>query len=115
MKFKIILVTIKKDLCDEVIEVAKKAGATGATIIPARGSGMRDSPSFLGMKLENLNDLVLFLVEEHAADDILNAVKETAKFDQPGMGMAFVLSVDKVVGIESQIERFKEVARDQYY
>jgi nitrogen regulatory protein P-II 1 len=115
MKFKIILVTIKREKCDELVDVAKKAGATGATIIPARGSGMKDHPSFFGIKLENLSDLVLFLVEEHSVEEILKAINKTASLEEPGMGMAFVLSVDKVVGIQSQLEKFKESARDQYY
>lgn len=115
MKFKIILASVKDTFCDDVVDAAKAAGATGATIIPARGTGAKEKVSFLGLKLENLSDLILFLVEEHLVDDILKAIKVTGKLSEPGGGMAVVIPVDRVVGIESQIDAFKQRARDQYF
>lgn len=114
MRFKLIVVTIKKDLTDDVIDTAKKAGATGATIIPARGIGGADRKTFFGLTIEGPTDVILFLVEEHSVKGILKVLIDECDIQEPGVGMAMVLSVDDVVGISDQIDTFKDQARDQY-
>jgi len=37
------------------------------------------------------------------------------KFHKPGTGIAFVIPVDHVVGLESQMEKFKEEVRKKYF
>ena len=41
MEFKMVLASVKPAYTDEVVAAGKAAGATGATIIPARGTGMQ--------------------------------------------------------------------------
>ncbi len=115
MRFKIVLALVKTEKTDPVIDAAKEAGATGATVIPARGTGIREAKSFFGLTLEAQTDIILFLIEEHAVQDILDAIHIAGKFDQPGTGIAFVLPVEQVIGLESQIKRFVEEVRDQYF
>lgn len=114
MQFKLVLASVKTDICDIVVDAGKKAGATGATIIPARGTGIREAKTFFGLSLEAQTDIIMFLIEEHLVQPVLNAVGTEGQFDKPGTGIAFVLPVDQVIGLESQIERFKEEVRDQY-
>lgn len=115
MKFKVILASVKTDLTDTVVDAAKDAGATGATIIPARGTGMREAKTFFGLSLEAPTDIILFLLEEHIVRPVLDAISTAGKFDKPGTGIAFVLPVETVVGLDSQLERFKEEVRKQYF
>lgn len=110
-----ILASVKSDITDKVVDSAKAAGATGATIIPARGTGMREAKTFFGLSLEQQTDIIMFLVEEHSLSPIMDAIKEAGEFHKPGTGIAFALPVNQVVGLESQIERFKEEARKQYF
>lgn len=44
MGYDVIFTIVDKGLDHEVIEAAKLGGATGGTIIRARGSGTRDKP-----------------------------------------------------------------------
>ena len=115
MRFKIILASVKGDITDKVVDSAKKAGATGATIIQARGTGIREAKTFFGLTLEAQTDIIMFLVEEHIVQSILDAIQTAGEFHKPGTGIAFVLPVEKVIGLESQIERFKEEVREQYF
>ncbi len=115
MLFKLILSSVKADITDKVVEAAKKGGATGATIIPARGTGIREAKTFFGLSLEAQTDIIMFLVEEHLVNKILDAVKTAGKFHEPGTGIAFVVPVEHVVGLESQMEKFKEEVRDSYF
>ena len=103
MRFKVILALVNDDYQDEVIEAAKKAGATGVTILNARGEGVHDQKSFLGLNMETLKDMLLFLVEDFNSNQIMDAIYEAGKFGEQGNGIAFSWPVDRAIGLESQI------------
>jgi len=115
MQFKIILASVKTEITDQVVDAAKKAGATGATIIPARGTGVHEAKTFFGLTLEAQTDIIMFLIEEHHVRDILGAIQTAGNFSKPGTGIAFVLPVEHVIGLESQLERIQDEVRDQYF
>jgi nitrogen regulatory protein PII len=114
MKFKIVFAPVKPHKTDAIVDAAKAAGATGATIIPSRGTGIHEAKTFFGLTLEDQTDIVIFLLEEHIAKDVLAAIRIAGEFDKPGTGIAFVLPVEEVLGLESQMEKFKEEIRDKY-
>jgi nitrogen regulatory protein PII len=114
MKFKIVFAPVKPHKTDPIVDAAKAAGATGATIIQARGTGMREAKTFFGLTLEDQTDIVMFLLEEHLVKPVLEAIRSAGEFHKPGTGIAFVLPVEQVIGLESQIEKFKEEVRDKY-
>lgn len=112
MKFKIILASVKTTLTDKIVDAAKETGATGATIIPARGTGIREAKTFFGLSLEAQTDIIMFLLEEHMVDPILETIGRVGEFKKPGTGIAFVLPVDQVIGLEGQMEQFKKFAKE---
>jgi nitrogen regulatory protein PII len=115
MRFKLIISSVKTAITDNVVDAAKKAGATGATIIPARGTGIREAKTFFGLSLEAQTDIIMFLVEEHLVAKIMESIKDAGQFHKPGTGIAFVLPVEQVTGLESQMEKFKEEVRESYF
>ncbi|MBU1567876.1 MAG: P-II family nitrogen regulator [Proteobacteria bacterium] len=115
MRFKVVLASVKTAITDTVVDAAKASGATGATIIPARGTGIREAKTFFGLSLEAPTDIIMFLLEEHVVPTVLEAISTAGEFDKPGTGIAFVLPVESVVGLESQVERFKKEVKDQYF
>ncbi|MBF0427489.1 MAG: P-II family nitrogen regulator [Magnetococcales bacterium] len=106
MHFKLIVVTIRADLSDAIVSAARKAGATGATIIPARGVGIHGTKTIFGLTMDIQRDVIMLLLEEHLVKSILKIIKKVGSFHQPGAGIAFVLDVDKAIGMESQIPNF---------
>lgn len=115
MRFKLILSSVKPDITDKVVDAAKMGGATGATIIPARGTGINEAKTFFGLTLEAQTDIIMFLVEEHIVAKVLDAIKQVGEFHKPGTGIAFVLPVEHVVGLESKMEIFKQEVRKKYF
>ena len=113
MQFKVILASVKSDITDKVVDAAKKTGATGATIIHARGTGIREAKTFFGLSLEAQTDIIMFLLEERLVSKVLKTIGSVGEFDKPGTGIAFVLPVDQVIGLESQIEKFKQEVNEQ--
>ena len=53
MRFKVIIAMVEQDHQDAVISSAKEAGATGVTILNARGEGIREQKTFLAYKWTN--------------------------------------------------------------
>ncbi len=115
MVFKLILACVKPHISDNVVDAMKKEGATGATIIPARGTGIHEAKSFFGLSIEGQTEIILFLVEEHVVEKFMKVISIAGKFDQPGTGIAFVLPVEHIAGLESQMKKFKDQARDEYF
>ena len=113
MRFKLIIATVKPNMTDRIVDAAKEAGATGATIIPSHGTGIHEAKTFFGLTLEAQTDSVMFLLEERLVETVMKAIYETGHFEKPGTGIAFVLPVDQVAGLESQIERIKEEIREE--
>ncbi len=113
MQFKVILASVKSDITDKVVDAAKETGATGATIIHARGTGIREAKTFFGLSLEAQTDIIMFLLEERLVSQVLKTIGSVGEFDKPGTGIAFVLPVDQVIGLESQIEKFKHEVDNQ--
>lgn len=115
MRFKLIMTFVKPSITDTVVDAMKKAGATGATIIPARGTGMHEAKTFFGLSIEDQTDIIVFLVEEHVVENLIKVIHLAGKFDEPGTGIAFVLPIEHITGLESQMKKFKDQARDKYF
>lgn len=105
MRFKLIVVFADDHKTDSIIQAARDAGATGCTVITrARGEGLEEKKTFLGLSLETQRDMVLLLVEEHRARPILETLDEVGEFDTtPGTGIAFQLDVEDAVGVAHQV------------
>jgi nitrogen regulatory protein PII len=103
MAYKSIIAMVKPNLTNMVVDSAKQAGATGATIILASGTGAHEAKTFFGLSLDVRTDLIIFLVEDVIVEPVLNAIKEAGRFSEPGTGIAFVFAVEQTVGFESQL------------
>ena len=110
MHFKMIIVFVEDDKTEDVMDAAREAGATGATVITnARGDGLNVSKTFLGLSLETQRDVILFLVEQHLSRHILERINEAGELDtKPGTGIAFQVDVEDAVGIMHQAQEISQ-------
>lgn len=111
MRFKLILAFIEDSKTNAVLDAARKAGATGATVINnARGEGLTKQKTFFGLTLDVQRDVLLFLVEEHLARSILETINEVGEFDtSSGKGIAVQLDVEDAVGVAHQIQSLSRI------
>ncbi len=105
MHFKLITALVEDRLTDAVLDAARRAGATGSTLInQARGEGAEQAETFFGLTLETQRDVLLLLVEEHLSRHILETIAETGAFDeQSGTGIAFQIDVEDALDVSHQI------------
>lgn len=112
---KLIVALVGEDKTDTVIEAARAAGATGATIVNSvRGEGLKPGKTFLGLDLSSAANMVLTLVVETRARDILERISEAARFDEEaGAGVAFQLAIEDVVGLATQLPTMQQEIGDE--
>jgi nitrogen regulatory protein PII len=115
MHFKLLIALVEDDKTDKVLDAAREAGATGATVLnQARGEGIKKSKTFFGLSLESQRDMVMFLVEEHMSRKILERIARVGEFDEkPGTGIAFQLDVEDAVGVIHQVEKLSSVVEEE--
>lgn len=115
MHFKLIITLIQDDKTDAIMLAARDKGATGATIITnARGEGLKSAKTFFGLNLETQRDVVLFLVEEHLAREIIETIAKVGDFDsRPGSGIAFQIDVEDAVGVSQQVAKLHQVVEEE--
>lgn len=115
MRFKLIIALVADEKTDAVIERAKQEGATGSTVInSARGEGIDSNSSFFGLTLNAARDMVMLLVEEHLARDVLESIAEEASFEsEPGSGIAFQIDVEDAVGVSRQVEKLVDKLEEE--
>jgi nitrogen regulatory protein PII len=104
MKLKLIMALVNDEITDHIMDTARDAGATGATVITSvRGEGLKPEKTFLGLDLTGQRDILLFLVAEPQARKILETIAEAGQFDEkPGTGIAFQISIEDAVGLKTQ-------------
>ncbi len=111
MHFKLIIAFVEDAKTNAVMDAARDAGATGATVINnARGEGLAQKKTFFGLSLETQRDVILFLVEEHLSRNILETIADVGEFEErPGTGIAIQIDVEDAVGVAHQIEKLVDV------
>ncbi|GIU23769.1 nitrogen regulatory protein P-II [Shewanella colwelliana] len=115
MRFKLIVAFVDDTSTDTVLDAARAAGATGATVINhARGEGLEKKKTFMGLGLDIQRDVILWLVEEHMSRTILETICRVGEFDtNPGQGIAIQIDVEDAVGVAHQVEKLSKEIEDQ--
>lgn len=115
MHFKLIIVLNEDSKTSAICEAARKAGATGSTVInQARGEGISKTTTFFGLNLEIQRDMILLLVEEHLSRFILEKIAEAGEFEEkPGTGIAFQIDVEDAVGVSHQIRELTSKVEEE--
>ncbi len=110
MKMALVVALVSDDKTNKVIEAAREGGATGDTIINGvRGEGLNPEKTFLGLDLSRQRDMVLFVVAEQRARDILERIAAAGGIDQEhGDGVAFQITIEDAVGLSTQLPKLME-------
>ena len=110
MQLKLIVALVSDDKTDTVVDAARAGGATGATIFTGvRGEGLKPQKTFFGLDLAARRDVVLFLVVETRARDILERIRDAGRFEEePGAGIAFQVPIEDAVGLTTQLPTILE-------
>ncbi len=84
---------------EDVMDVAKKAGATGGTVIHARQTGDGDVLKVFGVSMQGEREIVAILTEKEKKLDIMKAINGSFGFASEAKGLTISLPVDSVAGL----------------
>jgi len=98
-KWSLIITVVRKGWGDKVLEASIKAGAEGGTVLMGRGTGIHEQQKLLGIPIEPEKEIVFSVVHPDKSEAILREIVQICELEKPGAGIAFVVPVEKVVGI----------------
>ncbi|HEY8514649.1 MAG TPA: P-II family nitrogen regulator [Candidatus Binatia bacterium] len=95
----LIITIVQKGWGSTVLEASVKAGARGGTVLFGRGAGINEQQRIFGMSIEPEKEIILTVVYQHQVETVLEEIVRAADLNAVGKGIAFVVPVEKVVGI----------------
>lgn len=109
-KFKLIMVFVNDEKTELVIDAARAAGATGATIIKnARGQGRERRTTFFGLEYLAPRDVILVLAESRRSEEIMQAIVAAGGLDESlDTGLALELDISRALGLTEHIKALAE-------
>ena len=101
MKFghELIIAILNEGQSNSVMNAARAAGATGGTVIHAKGTGSRETGKFLNVSLAEEKDLVYIVAKAGEKAAIMSAINEKAGPGSRAGAICFSLPISAVVGL----------------
>lgn len=98
-EYELVYVVLNEGHSDEVMDVARPAGAQGGTVLSAKGTGIRQAEKFKGLSLADRKEVILIVARSENKADIMKAIIEKAGTQTPAGAICFSLPVSQVAGL----------------
>ena len=95
----LVIAVINVGFSDDLMAVAREAGATGGTVIHARGLAHEGPVKFFGVSVQDEKEIVLVLTSREKKLPIMEAVSRFCGVTSKAEGLIFSLPVDSVMGL----------------
>ncbi|MBQ4382683.1 MAG: P-II family nitrogen regulator [Oscillospiraceae bacterium] len=103
-KYQLIMCIINAGFSQTVMDAARGAGATGGTLLRARGTASQEAEEFFHITIQPDKEVVMILVPEEIKDKVLTAIYKEAGLAAAGHGIAFSLPVDATAGLHGPVK-----------
>ena len=84
---------------DLIMDAARQAGATGGTIIHAKGTGMERAEKFLGVTLASEKEIIFIVTKKEQKNAIMQSVMQKAGMQTKAKAIVFSLPVTSTAGL----------------
>ena len=95
----LIITVVDKGNTDLVMDAARSVGASGGTVVKAKGTGA-EIAKFFGVSISEEKEMVYIVAKREDRDNIMHAIMEKAGNGTDAHGVVFSLPVDSVIGIK---------------
>ena len=86
---------VQKGNADSIIKAAYEAGAQGATVNYAQGSGVREKLGILGVAVEAEKEIINIIVSSEQVNRVFDAMYLEGELDTPGMGFMYITTLER--------------------
>ncbi len=98
--YELIVTIVKEGYSDQVMQAAKKAGATGGTLISGRSLGSSRS-LFMDITIEPEKDIVLNIVSKDITSKVMKEITKETGIKTDARGFLISLPIDNVLGLQN--------------
>jgi hypothetical protein len=95
----LILIAVNQGYTEQVMQTARKIGATGGTIIKARLAADELSETFKSIAFDSEKEIVIILAADSIKEELMNAVNAEHGLRTEAQGMICSIPVDKAFKI----------------
>ena len=100
----LIIVVLNEGYSDSVMDAARAAGATGGTVLHAKGTGREHAEKFYGVSLAEEKDMIYILAPTDKKTEIMKAITTQCGRETPMGAVCFSLPVSEVAGLRKLSE-----------
>jgi nitrogen regulatory protein PII len=95
----LIIAVINHGYSEEFMTAAREAGATGGTVLNARGLSHEGPVKFFGVSVQDEKEIIIIITSREKKVPIMEAVSKTCGLASKAEGLVFSLPVDSVLGL----------------
>jgi len=95
----LIISIVNHGFSDDFMNTARAAGATGGTVINARGQAHQGAVKFFGVSVQDEKEMIIILTKREKKVDIMKAVSEAHGLNTKAQGLIFSLPVDNTLSL----------------
>lgn len=100
-QYDLIVTIINRGHADDTMAVAKKAGATGGTILNGRGTIKEDAAKFFGISLHAEKEMIFIVSKNETKAAIMQAIIQESSKSEESKCVVFSLPVDNALGFNA--------------
>lgn len=97
----LIYTIVSEGYYEDVMSAAKKAGATGGTLIKGRGMQSKEATKILGVTIDPEKEIVLIIVDNDIKLKVMEAINKKVGLNTDGKGICFSLPIDSAIGLKN--------------
>ncbi|MDR1977801.1 MAG: P-II family nitrogen regulator [Synergistaceae bacterium] len=97
----LILAVANRGYSQEVMDAARSVGATGGTIVHARGTAPAGTEKFFGVTIQPEKEIIMILASSEKKQDIMRTIVEKNGVGTPASAVTFAMPVCGVEGLLS--------------
>lgn len=98
-KWKLVTIIANTGYSDDIMHVAREAGADGGTIVHARGTAPANGEHFLGVDIVPDKEMVMILCPDEKEARITDAIRNLDCLQGKGVGILYSQAVEKFVNL----------------
>ncbi|MCD7737704.1 MAG: hypothetical protein LUH58_01500 [Lachnospiraceae bacterium] len=95
-----VLIIANQGYNSEIMAAAREAGAYGGTVMKCRRQGTEKAMNFLGISLQEEQEMITLIVPKEIKHDVMQAVTEKWGIRSEAKAVVVSLPVDEVMGIQ---------------
>lgn len=97
--YQALITIVNRGEAHDVMRVAEEHGATGGTIIKARGAGSYEATEIFKIQIEPEKELLLIILENEHVSDVTDAISDYLNINQDNAGIIFSVGIEETRGL----------------